>query len=375
MGTPQPLYVYHNSNDFVSTAAGTSEFHLEKKEQIELFCSDGFRPPLNKMGGNVSTTLTATCIGGKKFTIAKKSIELVKATCNSYPNHTTVVSQNKCSAGFLIEIGFNMNGAWLPVLEVCHDRKIDSTKWVHHEIKPNNVFHQRSVPRIMFIQGDFYHGLQTEILYTKSEQRKTLGNILKSQKLADELISTGDSYFYLSRGHLAAKADYIFASHQMATFYFINAAPQWQSFNGGNWQAIEMGVRKIVAKRNVDTDVYTGTHDVVTYKDVDGIDREFYLASNGTHQRIPVPRFYYKAIIAKSINAGIVFVGINDPYMTMEQINEKYIICPDVGDQVDYINWQRKNITAGYSYACSVNDFVKVVKALPDLLAIKKLLL
>lgn len=368
------MYVYHDSNDFVSTVAGTSEFRLEKKEQIELFCSDGFRPPLNE-SVKIPTTLIAACMGGTKFTIAEKSIELVNAICNSYPNHTTMVSQNMCSAGFLIEIGFNMNGTWRPVLEVCHDRKIDSTKWVHHKIKPNNEFHQRNVPRPMFLQGDFYHGLRPQTLYTKSVQRKTLGQILKSQKLADELIPTEDTLFYLTRGHLAAKADYIFASHQLATFYFINAAPQWQSFNGGNWQAIELGVKKIVAKRNVDTDVYTGTHDVVTYKDVDGIDREFYLASNETLQRIPVPRFYYKVVIAKSINAGIVFVGINDPYLTIEQINEKYIICPDVGDQVDYINWQRKKITAGYSYACSVDDFVKVVDTLPNFPVIKKLLL
>lgn len=44
---------------------------------------------------------------------------------------------------------------------------------------------------------------------------------------------------FLARGHLTAKSDYIFASGQRATFFFTNAAPQWQPFNAGNWNNLE----------------------------------------------------------------------------------------------------------------------------------------
>lgn len=374
MGSPQPLYFYEGTKDFVTTTPGTSEFSIQSKEKIELFCSDGFRSPFAI--NNVSAVLTATCISGKQFLIANKTSGLQNAICHHHPNHTTVVTNRNCSVGKLIEIGFSVNGVWVPVLEVCHDDKIGSTKWVHHELKPNNANHQRSVPRIWFIKGDFYHGIHPEVLYLKVSQRKTLGKVLKSQKMADELIILENSDLYLARGHLAAKADYVFASHQLATFYYINVAPQWQSFNNGNWLAIEISVKKFIEKRNIDADIYTGTHDVVSYTDVNGTSQEFYLALNYTNQhRIPVPKYYYKIIIARSISAGIVFIGVNNPYATEEQIQKDHIICTDISDKVNYINWQRHNITAGYSYACSVDEFLRAVKSSPELPTIKKLLL
>lgn len=46
----------------------------------------------------------------------------------------------------------------------------------------------------------------------------------------------------------------------MATFYYANAAPQWQTSNGHNWEAIENDVRHFAGRLNEDLDIYTGTH-------------------------------------------------------------------------------------------------------------------
>ena len=48
---------------------------------------------------------------------------------------------------------------------------------------------------------------------------------------------------YLARGHLAPNADFMTYAWQDATFTFIDVAPQWQSFNAGNWLDLENGVR------------------------------------------------------------------------------------------------------------------------------------
>lgn len=261
-------------------------------------------------------------------------------------------------------------------MEICHDVKAAATKWAHITMKPNNAYHQRNVERIYFIQGDFYRGLRVSSLYSKFVQRQTIAQILNSDELATEIVQD-DGELFMARGHLTAKADYVLASHQLATFYYINVAPQWQSFNNGNWLKIEIGVKKFVAKRNIDTDVYTGTYGIFTYPDIHGKEKEIYLAySNKTSatNRIPVPRFYYKALIAESINAGIVFIGVNNPYLS-EDIVEQYTLCPDIGDKVNYIDWNRRNMTAGYSYACTVPDFIKVVKDLPPLPKITNILL
>lgn len=72
-------------------------------------------------------------------------------------------------------------------------------------------------------------------MYTQVEQRRTIAQFV-GQTLADRYVT---SHQFLARGHLAAKSDYVFATGQRASFYFINAAPQWQPFNAGNWNSLE----------------------------------------------------------------------------------------------------------------------------------------
>lgn len=230
--------------------------------------------------------------------------------------------------------------------------------------------------RPFFTPGDFYPGLNIESLYSNFVQRKTIGRILGSEQIASDIVKPYEtSDFYLARGHMVAKADFVLAPLQMSTFYYINVAPQWQTFNGGNWEQIEIGVRRVVAKRNIEAEVYTGTHGIFKYPDFKGIQREIYLAPKpGGQSRVPVPLYYFKVVISKETDAGIVFIGVNNPYMKPE-VTKSHVLCPDVSDQVNYINWDRTNITAGYSYACSVDEFTKVVKSLPKLPTVTKLLL
>lgn len=223
LGQPQPLYFYENSTEFVTTSAGSSKFTLEKMQQIDLYCSSGFR---QKSHNITNESLTATCMGEKGFTIANKTMTLRNISCVNYPEHKTKVTNETCLAGKLIEIGFDVHNEWVSLMKICHDVKEASTKWTQHELKPQNMFHQRAVERILFIQGDFYKGMKVDTQYTKYVQRKTIGKILGSKELAEKLVQD-NSELYLARGHLAAKADFIFASHQLATFYFINVAPQW----------------------------------------------------------------------------------------------------------------------------------------------------
>ena len=87
-----------------------------------------------------------------------------------------------------------------------------------------------------------------------------------SRELAEHYIQGGE--LYLARGHLAPNADFIFDSWRDATFHYVNAAPQWQSFNGGpgpsstsparNWATLEDNCRLLAVERGLDLMVYTG---------------------------------------------------------------------------------------------------------------------
>lgn len=59
---------------------------------------------------------------------------------------------------------------------------------------------------------------------------------------------------------MVAYADFPFNSLQQATMTYINAAPQWQTFNGKNWNELEHNVRTLVGILNQDIIVYTGTY-------------------------------------------------------------------------------------------------------------------
>lgn len=104
LATPQPLYFYHNTTDFVTTTVGTSEFNLDSQQKIDLFCSDGFQQPYE------NEILIATCISSNQFEIKNKSGYLVDAKCNNYPKHSVRITDRKCIVDKIVEIGFDVNG-------------------------------------------------------------------------------------------------------------------------------------------------------------------------------------------------------------------------------------------------------------------------
>ena len=86
---------------------------------------------------------------------------------------------------------------------------------------------------------------------------------------------------------------------QDSTFTFIDVAPQWQSFNAGNWLDVENGIRylaeyyygtlKVVTNRNNKSyilpssiQVWTGTYGVLQLEDDNGNFVDIYLGRSCT---------------------------------------------------------------------------------------------
>lgn len=361
---------------------------MGRGELVELICSDNFAEPYENR-----KRLLIRCLQNQTFILDYKRVLFSSLACESYPDHTARRTGLKCNNGngTLAEVGFAINKyRFLHVFNVCLNENSHSTYYTHFRLTPANNGHQRSFPRPDFMIGDFFReNPRTPILYTRRMQRLTLGQLL-GKETAERLFND-TLYLYMARGHLMAKADAILGNHQRATFYYINAAPQWQPFNAGNWATIENRVRQFVDERNLTVEVYTGTFDVLSLPDCNGNLVELYLdIDKSTHNnctgigpfprsrgRLPVPKFYYKILLSDD-GRGVVFVGLNNPHATNAEIaSRKYDLCPDVSNQITWMekSWNRTNLFLGYSYACDVNSFVKVVNHLPGTIAATKLLI
>lgn len=100
--------------------------------------------------------------------------------------------------------------------------------------------------------------MDTTDLYRRRKQRIIFAQLLGSDALADQYIQQND--YFLSKGHLVANTDLLHGSAQMATFWIINTAPQWQTFNGNNWNSLENDARSLAVRLGKDLDGYTGTY-------------------------------------------------------------------------------------------------------------------
>lgn len=135
----------------------------------------------------------------------------------------------------LAEIQFDSANPPYTLITVCHDETTDFTYWSKHYIFGKELENaEGGGSRPSFKEADFFSEISADTCYTQVKQTETIGLLLKSTKLAQHYIQTTKQLF-LSRGHLAPNGDPIKATEKAATFYFINATPQWQTINGGNW--------------------------------------------------------------------------------------------------------------------------------------------
>merc|ERR1712117_373370 len=68
--------------------------------------------------------------------------------------------------------------------------------------------------------------------------------------------TSSSSKLFLARGHLSPDASFVYAFQQLATYYFINVAPQFQSFNAGNWVDLEDKARDVAIHKGKPLQVY-----------------------------------------------------------------------------------------------------------------------
>lgn len=375
LGDPQPLLLkpgltgtghdaYYQPNP-----SGGDSIEFQEGETLHLACPGG---ELRITGATTgSETGDAVCSGGKSFTINGKTVPFSQLTCTKQPFHEAKYTGVNCAGTNYkeIEVGFQIETSqrFLRVLRICFDDVAQTTIYSEFNLTRSIGGYQSGFPRPSFIEDDFYNlGTQKlDTLYSRNTQRTTVNALVGLAAGSTKYVHASNDYF-MSRGHMTAKADFVYGAQHRATFHFVNVAPQWQTFNGANWNTLEMNVRSFAGGRDTDLVVFTGGHGVTTLPhETTGADIPLYLYrdSNG-NSAIPVPQVYWKVVYDQTQKAGIAFVGINNPYHT--DVSDE-IFCVSVCDQVNWLSWDSSSISKGYSYCCDVDELRQVITDIPAL--------
>lgn len=191
--------------------------------------------------------------------------------------------------------------------------------------------------------------------YTQNNQFYRFESLLGSKEQARKYINANS---YLARGHLSPAGDGIFRSWQFATFFYINAAPQWQVVNAGNWVRVENAARSKASSSQSDLVIFTGTAEVLTLPHLDG--REILISLEG-QGNIEVPKWFWKIIKNPSTNLGIALITLNNPFVS--SVN---VLCSDICSSYGWDNVNYSDYSKGYTYCCSVDSLLGVVSGIPN---------
>ncbi|XP_043281697.1 uncharacterized protein [Venturia canescens] len=347
----------------------------------EKFIDVGSRFNLNKR--NRFNDTFATCVGENYFYIEDANTEKTfdRISCEKYPNYIARKTQRSCLNGTIYEIGFPMD-KWMSdqlikeefhtVIDLCHDNRRAHTIYAHATIQSTIDAAQKSFPRTSFRKGIFYSSIPIHKLYGRDVQRETIAQILGSWEMAKKYVpEKGQSY--LARGHLVAKADFVYGAQQRATFFYANVVPMWQNINAGNWATMENSVRLYASKRDVNLEVWTGSIGTLRLEDERGRQHEIFLHFGGQLKpAVPVPKVLFKVVYSPRDQAGIVFLTANNPFL--KKLPKDYKLCEDVCYKIDYVSWKPDNAERGLSYCCEIDDFRQVFHALPCLGVVRLLL-
>jgi len=258
--------------------------------------------------------------------------------------------------GELVHVGFTANSTFFWQFTSCHQASRAHNLWVSHIVAAAIPARDRDNDRPSFSKDGFYSGYDINGMYTKNSQEEVVAGLLGSTSLAETYFPGGD--VYIARGHLAPNADFMTYAWQDATFTFIDVAPQWQSFNAGNWLDIENGVRYL-AEQIGELMVWTGTHGVLQLADSTGTLVDIYLDDEG-NKKVPVPSFFWKVIVDGASKRGIAMLGSNNPHAAQTPP------CANITQEVSWLSFVNTvDMDNGPLTACSVEDFAAAVLEFP----------
>ncbi|XP_063913734.1 uncharacterized protein LOC135130298 [Zophobas morio] len=163
---------------------------------------------------------------------------------------------------------------------------------------------------------------------------------------------------YLTKGQLAPPDDFLYVLQRDATYNLANVAPQWNTFDEGNWRSLENGIVNLLESQDIGgATILTGTLKSASLRNSSGEEIELRIAP-----LIVVPRWFWKIVYFPDLHFGAIFFGYNNPYVNKFLVDAEFLreICSTDVFGTLQSSWMLNDIDntdpfLGYTYACPLN--------------------
>ncbi|GJQ81830.1 hypothetical protein Trydic_g369 [Trypoxylus dichotomus] len=350
---------------FALPITGTDIINVNQRKFIEIFCPGG---SVTISNASIRTNLTrVTCKHGKFRLNNGVAVNLSAISCTKSPKGVAQYTGNGCLHSYKeFEIGYRYNKHFLTLIKGCFDKLHQITLYTVSTITKGINCVKLALPRKSYwSKGSFFTGVRINQLYIRNNQRITVNNQLGlSNEYSTKYITENDTNYYLSRGHLTPKADFIYGPQQDITFHFLNAVPQWQLLNAGNWKVLEANLRDLASSKEIDLKIYTGIAGILSFPhEKTASPTELYLHRNSERKTVPVPEYIWKIAYDDVNKKGVAFVGVNNPYLNGNY--EDVTICANVCPLISYLHLNRDFDRYGYIYCCEVDVLRRKISTIP----------
>lgn len=303
------------------------------------------------------TTSPITCSSGLTFLLNGQNQESINLECANTITGQIEQTSTQCwrDTATLQKIGFQTTNNFVTYIDVCYSMITGSAKYTRHVIPGQSIdYSVIESSRPSFKSTGTPSHVSPATSYTQAQQLIRLTELLGSQEQASKFIYTNS---YLARGHLAPDGDGIFRSWQFSTYFYSNAAPQWQVVNAGNWLRVENAARDKASSSQTDLLIFTGNEEILTLPHLDGREISITLESGGN---IEVPKWFWKIIKNPLTNSGIALITLNNPFAI--SVNS---LCSDICSSYGWSNVNYSDYSKGFTYCCSVQSLMAAVPGIP----------
>nr|ABI18974.1 putative non-specific nuclease [Paraleptuca crassipes] len=359
-----PPLIINNQLDFVlPVLEGVNRVvRVAEGETVTLACSGS---ELVNLG---EAEVQARCLSSGLLTIGDAEWDLASLGCSSDVKETIFRDLGTCGAGgvgILNGIGFQIFSLNYDkvIINVCFEAASETTLFTDHilhgaDIAAKDV--EASRPSFKTSTGFFSVSMNT--VYSQNSQLQLMTSILGDEDPANTIIDPSKQ-LYFAKGHMSPDAGFVTIASQDATYYFINALPQWQAFNNGNWKYLETNTRNLAMKKGRDLRVYSGGWDVLELDDINGNPVKVFLGLTEGKEVVPAPAITWKVVHDESTNCAVAVVGVNNPHLTAAPAT----LCEDLCSSLSWITFDVSSLASGYTYRCSVAELRASVPHVPDL--------